>query len=275
MSDSDNNNQVATDIPIATPLTPTSPQGFLQELRGTLLRDPLSNLPSLFLLGVAALGVFTLISAFFIDFLVFPFLLIAIFSSLFAVWHIRILGSMKTQIERLTEQNNSFSAENKKLADNNTIFMHENEVLSSSLMDIKATVDDLRGNNDRLHQELSALQELRVNLQSYANDTKLDFSQLLQEVNQSFDHLDLITQENERVLLQRVAQDLEFLDHEVGMQRNEYERFIQRIPEHLQASFTALGDTSFEHVSGDDQRVDYQEIQALVHRVLKERERVN
>jgi hypothetical protein len=264
MSDSDNSSQVVVDIPIATPSVPVSPQGFLQELRGTLLRDPLSNLPSLFLLGVAVLGVFTLISAFFIDLLVFPFLLIAIFSSLFAVWHIRILGSMKVQIKRLTEQNNNFT-------DSNAAFMHENEVLNNSLTDMKTTIDDLKGNNDRLHQELTALQELRINLQSYADETKLEFSQLLQDVNQSFEHLDLITQANERVLLQRVAQDLEFLDHEVGMQRNEYERFVQRIPEHLQTSFAMLGDTSFEHVSGDDQRVDYQEIQALVHQVIKER----
>ncbi len=271
MSDSDNHNQVAVDIPTIAPIAPVSPQGFLQELRGTLLSDPLSNLPSIFLLSVAVLGVITLISAFFMDLLVFPFLLIAIFASLFAVWHIRILGSMKVQIERLTEQNNNFVTENQKFTESNAVFMYENEVLNNNLTDMKATVDDLKGNNDRLHQELNALQELRIHLQSYADDTKLDFSQLLQDVNQSFEHLDLITQANERVLLQRVAQDLEFLDHEVGMQRNEYERFVQRIPEHLQTSFATLGNTSFEQIAGDDQRVDYQEIQALVHQVIKER----
>jgi len=255
MSDSDNKRQ----------------QGFLHELRDTLLRDPLSNLPSLFLLSVAALGFVTLISSFFIDFLIFPFLLIAILSSLFATWHIRILGSMKVQIEHLTEQNNKFAAENQTFVENNSAFTHENEVLTKNLTDMEVTVDRLKANNDHLHQELRALQELRINLQSYADETKLDFSQLLQEVNQSFAHLEVITQANERVLLQRVAQDLEFLDHEVGMQRNEYERFVQRIPEHLQASFTALGDTSFEQVAGDDQQVDYKEVQALVHQVIKER----
>jgi hypothetical protein len=226
----------------------TLQQGFLQEIRYNLLRDPLSNLPSLFLLGVAALGVITLISSFFIDFLVFPFLLIAILSSLFAMWHIRILGSMKVQIEQ---------------------FGVENEILSNNLIELEGTVDGLKINNDRLHQELNALQALRMSLQNYADETKLDFSQLLQEVNQSFEHLDVITRANERVLLQRVAQDLEFLDHEVGMQRDEYERFVQRIPEHLQRSFAMLGDTSFEHVSGTDQRVDYKEIQALVDQVIQ------
>lgn len=251
---------------------------FLQEICHQLLSDPLSNLPSLFFLGVAVLGVITLISTFFSSFLVFPFLLIAILASVFAMWHIRLLGSMKVQVERLTEQNTRLSIENKKFGTNNADFARkiahfgdENKALTGNLVIMEATIDTLKANNDRLHQELGALQELRANLQSYAQESKLDFSQLLQEVNHSFAHLEQITHANERVLLQRIAQDLEFLDHQAGMQRGEYERFVRRIPEHLQAAFAELGDTSFEHIAGDDQRVDHQEIQALVKQVIDDK----
>ena len=219
-----------------------------QQLREYLLSNPLDHLPSLFLLGVAAFGIVTLFSLLFMNILAFPFVLVAIFTCLFAAWHIRLLGSMKVQVERLST---------------------ENERLSVNLTAMEASADALKENNDLLHQQLTALQTLRHNLEQYANETKLDFSQLLEEMNQSFKHLEDITLANERVLLQRIAQDLEFLDHEAGMQADEYERFVRRIPAHLQDSFAGLGNTSFEHVSGDNQRVDHQEIRALVQKLIK------
>jgi len=219
-----------------------------QQLREYLLSNPLDHLPSLFLLGVAAFGLITLFSLLFINILAFPFVLIATFTCLFAAWHIRLLGSMKVQVERLSEENNR---------------------LSSNLTVLEESTDALKQNNDLLHQQLTSLQTLRSNLQAYADKTKLDFSQLLEEMNQNFKHLEDITIANERVLLQRIAQDLEFLDHEAGMQADEYQRFVHRIPVHLQDSFAALGDTSFEHVSGENKRVDHQEILALVHQIIK------
>jgi hypothetical protein len=208
--------------------------------------------------------------------LVFPFVLIAVLTCLFAAWHIRLLGSMKVQIEHLTEQNNKLTLQNNKFAENNTIFSFkieqfsdENKRLSGNLSDIEATVDSLKINNDRLHQELTALQNLRKNLQIYADETKLDFSQLLKDVNQSFQHLEVITLANERTLLHRIAQDLEFLDQKTGMQRDEYQRFVARIPQHLQASFASLKNTSFEQVAGANQQIDHKEIQVLVHQMIK------
>ncbi len=257
-------------------LPSTTKQSFIQQLRNHLLANPLDNLPSLFLIAVSIFGAVTLISLLFIDLLVFPFVLIAVISSLFAAWHIRILGSMKVQIERLSEQNDKLTLENENFAQNNAsftqkieLFERENKQLSQNVSEMKVTLESLKSNNDHLHQELNALQNLRTNLQKYADETKLDFSQLLEEVNQSFQHLEVITIANERVLLQRIAQDLEFLDHEVGMQRDEYQRFVNRIPEHLQATFSSLSNTSFEQVAGNDQRIDHKELQTLVHQMIK------
>jgi regulator of replication initiation timing len=254
-------------------------KGFVQQAREYLLANPLDNLPSLFLLGVAAFGLLTLASFLLTDLLTFPFVLVAIFACLFSAWHIRILGSMKVQIERLTEQNDTLNLENEKFAASNLSFTQriaqftdENTRLSDNLTDMEATANDLKHNNDRLHQELTALGQLKNNLQQYADEAKLDFSQLLKDVNQRFQRLEVITVANERVLLQRIAQDLEFLDREAGMQRDEYERFIRRIPEHLLPSFKQLADTSFAQVAGDDQQVDHKEIQALVHQVLQQEE---
>jgi FtsZ-binding cell division protein ZapB len=270
MPNSDNNDPLVATKGVNKP--------FVQQLRDYLLANPLDNLPSLFLMGVAAFGLLTLVSFFVMDLLTIPFILVATFASLFAAWHIRLLGSMKVQIEHLTEQNNKLATENEKFAASNASFTQKieqfeggNTRLGHNLTEAEAIADALKHNNNRLHQELGALQSLRSNLQRYADETKLDFSQLLDEVNESFRHLKVITIANERVLLQRIAQDLEFLDHKIGMQKDEYERFVKRIPEHLQSAFTQLADTSFEAVSGDDQQVDHKEIQALVKQVIKEK----
>ncbi len=230
------------------PPSSTTKQSFIQQLRNHLLANPLDHLPSLFLIAVSIFGTVTLISLLFFDLLAFPFILTAIISSLFAAWHIRILGSMKEQIE---------------------LFENKNKQLSQNISEMEQTLESLKSNNNRLHQELNALQKLRTNLQKYADETKLDFSQLLEEANQRFQHLEVITIANERVLLQRIAQDLEFLDHEVGMQRDEYLRFVDRIPEHLQATFSSLSNTSFEQLAGNDQRIDHKELQTLVHQLIK------
>lgn len=258
-----------------TPSPEKEPLTFWESLRHSLFNDPFSNLPSFFLMGVGLFGVATLISSFFVDFLNFPFVIVAILSSFFAMWHIRMLGSLKEQIEHLREENNKLAEENRKFSKNNEEFegkidqfSKENDILSGNMFEMEQSIEVLKINNDRLHFELDALQTLRGNLQAYADETQLDFSQLLGEVNQSFQRLEVITMENERALLQRIAQDLEFLDHQPGMQRDEYERFVERIPEHLQDAFIKVGNNSFDQIAGKDEEIDYQEIRTLVHSVI-------
>ena len=53
------------------------------------------------------------------------------------------------------------------------------------------------------------------------------------------------------------------------MQKHEYERFIQRIPIHLQTAFIALGDTSFQTVAGDNDLIEYQELEPLLKKILR------
>ncbi|MCK5727222.1 MAG: hypothetical protein KAH22_10395 [Thiotrichaceae bacterium] len=248
--------------------SPTKPLSFWGGLRHSLLSDPLSNVPSFLFIGVALFGITTLVTSFITDLLVFPFLLIAIFSSIFAMWHIRMLGSLKEQIERLTEENNTFTLNNETLTHNVDQFTQENEKLSSNMLAMEQTIDVLKVNNNQLHFELKALQTLRTHLEDYASETKVDFTEILGEANQSFQRLEAITIENERALLHRIAQDLEFLDHKPGMCQDEYQRFIERIPTHLNESFINIGNTTFDHLSGDDQQVDYHKIKTLVQTII-------
>ena len=205
----------------------------LLSLYNTLFSSDKLNIPALFFMGLGFFGILTLISSFITDFLIFPFVFVSTIASFFAMWYLNILGSLTEQVDKL-----------------------------------ETTVESLKDSNDTLHSELMALESLRESLEVYAKENQKDFSKVLKDINGSFSRLENITKSNERVLIARVAQDLEFLDNKEGMKREEYERFISRVPNNLKAKFKELGYTSFDNVAGDNNMVDYYEIRNIVQSVV-------
>lgn len=198
-----------------------------------LLTNTKSNIPALYFLGLGSFGIITIITGVFTDFLIFPFLFVATISAFIAMWYLGILGSLTKQVDKLG-----------------------------------TTVERLKNSNDTLHNELLSLQTLRESLEKYAKESNAEFDKVLNDVNRSFERLENITRDNEKVLIARVAQDLEFLDSKAGMKREEYERFVNRIPNSLREKFNKLGYESFDKVAGDNKIVDYKEIKTIVQSVV-------
>ena len=205
----------------------------LFSLYKNLFHNEKLNIPALFFMGLGVFGLIAIFTNFISDFMIFPFTIIATLASFFAVWYLNILGSLTEQVDKL-----------------------------------EATVENLKDSNDTLHNELLALESLRENLQNYAKEHKKDFSKVLNDINGSFNRLENITKENEKVLIARVAQDLEFLDSKEGMKRDEYARFVNRVPNNLKKRFEELGYDSFDKVAGDNKVVDYKEIKSIVESLV-------
>ena len=199
----------------------------------TLFHNDKLNIPALFFMGLGLFGLIALFTSFVSDFMLFPFTSIATLASFFAVWYLNILGSLTEQVDKL-----------------------------------ETTVESLKNSNDTLHNELLALESLRENLEVYAKENQKDFSKVLKDINGSFSRLENISKENEKVLIARVAQDLEFLDSKAGMKRDEYARFVNRIPNNLKQRFLELGYDSFDKVAGENNIVDYKEIKNIVQSVV-------
>lgn len=70
---------------------------------------------------------------------------------------------------------------------------------------------------------------------------------VLGEANKIHSNLERTTRQNERALLGKIAQDVEFLDNETGLNKEEFNNFLARIPERLLAKFHNIGLT-FEKV---------------------------
>jgi len=81
-----------------------------------------------------------------------------------------------------------------------------------------------------------------------------------------------MTNQNQRALLGKIAQDMEFLDQDSGMSRKEFDDFFARMPKQLQNRFKAKGMT-FESVAGDDGVIDFMEIENMINELMKETEK--
>lgn len=205
----------------------------LFSLYQTLFHNEKLNIPALFFMGLGVFGLIAMVTSFVNDFMLFPFAIMGTLASFFAIWYLNVLGSLTEQVDKL-----------------------------------EVTVENLKESNDTLHHELLALESLRENLELYAKEHQKDFTKVLKDINASFNRLESISKENEKVLIARVAQDLEFLDAKVGMKREEYERFVNRIPNNLKPRFNELGYASFDKVAGENNVVDYKEIKSIVQSVV-------
>ncbi len=143
-----------------------------------VLKNPVKNIPSLLFLTVAIFGIVTLISSFVTDILIFPFTTIATISSFIAMWYIKVLGTLSENLEKM-----------------------------------EGSIDELNRSNSRLHSELKAMESLRKSLEEYADESNSNLREVVDSINSSFQKLERITEDNERVLLYKIAQDLEFMDN--------------------------------------------------------------
>jgi len=193
-----------------------------------VLQNPMSNIPSLFFLGVALFGVVTLISLIVTDIFTFPFILVATIASFIAMWYIKILGTLSENLEKMEEN-----------------------------------INTLKESNDKLHSELQAMESLRKSLEIYAKENDSNLKKVIEDINNSFKKLERITRENERILLYKIAQDLEFMDKKAGMSKEEYRRFIERVPAYLKTNFK-----SFDEVAREDKRIDYKELSGVIQNIL-------
>jgi len=137
---------------------------------------------------------------------------------LYASIRIRAAATIEFQVQRLAEQNG--------------IFKHQNGRLEHTVTHLKHITEDLHG-------ELSKFHELRETLEQYGETQDKGLMDAIQSLVDIHHNIETLTMQNERVLLQRISQDIEFMDNEAGMTKDEYTRFLNRIPEHLSGSFHA------------------------------------
>lgn len=105
--------------------------------------------------------------------------------------------------------------------------------LSVQIDNLECSVDDLEKVQTGLHEQLDQFSDLRESMEEFAKETGTDIKNAVGNVNNVYRRMESLSLKNERALLMRVAADLEFMDQSEGFSREEFQRFLLRIPEHL------------------------------------------
>eukprot|EP01024_Parvocaulis_polyphysoides_P009337 TRINITY_DN12909_c1_g3_i1.p2 TRINITY_DN12909_c1_g3~~TRINITY_DN12909_c1_g3_i1.p2 ORF type:complete len:324 (-),score=50.90 TRINITY_DN12909_c1_g3_i1:230-1114(-) len=179
------------------------------------------------------------------------------------------LGGMSRQLDRFKNENDRLEKTSTMLTRQVSTLEETNDQLTGQVDQLQETVGSLKAVSDGLNDQLKEFDGLKQNLEVMAKKTGQNVQELLGQSATIYKKIQSLTVENERVLLERIAQDLEFLDRDAGMSKNEFERFVTRIPNNLQEKFKSLG-VSFEELAGEDKVVDYGEIQALINGLMTE-----
>ena len=105
---------------------------------------------------------------------------------------------------------------------------------------LHVSIDELKNLNNSLRTEIEDFRKLKENLARFAKEQNEDFHKVLENINDNYERINNLLYENERVLMMKVAQDVEFMDDKEGMSKREYQRFVDRIPLRLQSKYQIL-----------------------------------
>eukprot|EP00803_Ostreobium_quekettii_P000824 evm.model.scf_36.2 EVM.evm.TU.scf_36.2 scf_36:70360-72153(+) len=181
------------------------------------------------------------------------------------------MGTMRHQFNRFKRENDRLSRTSFKLQSSVEDFESTNFQLSNHVEALQGTVDDLQDVSEGLHNQLGQFGDLRESMQEFSKESGQDITETISGINGVYDKVYGLSLQNERTLLLRAAQDVEFLDREEGLSQQEFQRFLHLIPQHLRERFEKSKMT-FESIAGADHVIDHREMAGLIDTLLAENE---
>merc|ERR1711964_272458 len=119
---------------------------------------------------------------------------------LFAAFQISSMGSLDFEVEKLGKQNKKYQKQNARLVE---------------------SVSDLKTTSDQLTNELEGFEKLRATLAEYGGEQNEHIRESMEHIIEIHDNIKRLTLENERVPLERIAQDVEFINGQEGFTKGE------------------------------------------------------
>lgn len=178
-----------------------------------------------------------------------------------------ILSESVGETDRL---NDELRATQSQLESANSELKGSVQGLSEQNDKLEATLEKMTAQYDLLQDEMKKFEELRETLSSMSTDASDNMAEMIQQTMSKFDDMDQLLHDNEVVLLQQLAADVEFLDSSEGMSEKEYKRFYSRLPKRYKKIVDSKGWT-FESLDHDgDKSIDPQELHDLIQSLIRE-----
>jgi len=169
-----------------------------------------------------------------------------------AVFRIRLLGTLKEQLDRFAAENDHFRTANKELKQGVDQLHSQNDRLQASNKDLEASIQ--------------GLDEVREAMVKYASETQGDLGDVLSQLHESIGEQKRIQQQTldieeetkrlavgqERAMLMGLFMQFQDQDGEQGLSRDELETLVDMLPEGSGNKVRAhLGDFSEMDADGD------------------------
>jgi len=203
------------------------------------------------------------------------------------------VGDMAQENKELEESVEAFRNQNNELEKNVNAFDHANDDLRSTLGDLQGAnsklaedVQDLNEKNqeletilvkmgeqkDRITKDLDSFDELRHHMESMAEESGEQMHDMILKTMGRFEEMDSMVRENERVLLRQIASDVEMFDNKEGHSRQEFKRFLARLPKRYRG-IVQENNITFDTIDKDkDESLDPAELTVLIDRLITENE---
>ncbi|CAD7705393.1 unnamed protein product [Ostreobium quekettii] len=178
-------------------------------------------------------------------------------------------GGLRHQLARFKHQNDRLAKTSAALRGDVDNLEVTNQKIALHVDKLEDSVDELQGVSEKLKEDIEGFGDLRVEMEALAKEAGKDLDDTLESINGMYDRMQDLNAREEKALLKRVAQDLEFMDRDEKMSKEEFQRFLQRIPAQFKKRFEEL-DLTFASIAGADKGIDYKEMGRLIDRLIAE-----
>jgi len=185
--------------------------------------------------------------------------------------------SFRAKNEELTQSVDAFDRRNEELRglhaeleQQSTILKEETRAIRLQSEKLSTTVTAMGEQHDALTESLKDFDELRAQLNSMAEETGEQFSDLIYKTSETFQKMDDLVHDNERVLLHQLIADVEYFDDKEGMAEKEFRRFVARLPKRYKELIKAKEITFATFDTDVNGVIDPKEIKNLVEQLTSE-----
>jgi hypothetical protein len=202
------------------------PRGFCS----WLFHDPCSHYPVFLYLAAGVFqGIAFAASMSGVDDMCVYALFAGIVVSLLASFYFYTIGTLRDQIENMEDQNEIFELQNNRL--------HEQ-------------LEQLEGELEAFHDLRDQFKKWGLSNYNSMVSVAKNFVSLFNSLAEVTKKQDEILLDNERMLLLKTAQDIEFSDGKPGMTQSQFTEFIGRIPSRLQPSWQQVRNNTYVRLRG-------------------------
>lgn len=175
---------------------------------------------------------------------------------------------LQEQIDTFKVENEEFAASNEKLESSITSLTSENEEIGQEVKKLDASVEKMKETTDKMKSELAAFKAIKEKMAQYADSMGDDLQKSMEQADRLVRKMDAMTEDNEKTLLYKALSDLEFMDADEGLSKEEYDKFIERLPAARKAQFLKLaGD--FETLAKGAETVSSDDVGDIIDKLVK------